>query len=284
MAWLVASLRRLRDERATTVALVALVFVTAFVFAAAPRLFEGIADGAVQTQVREASAFDRNVQLLQVRRIEADRTDPLARVDAAGDELQRGLTSSVGDLIVGRTTVIDSLRWTILAPTNDPSFLRMRIQPGVEDHIEYVEGRAPTGTVRRIVDPLDPTGESGRGPGLRDRAVARVRGGRRGRARRRHPAGARCDGRAGRPRQRRRLRGRGRGRRPVRRARCHDPFWMDDTALIQPSYRGPTLLARLVDVSAVLAPEAYGGAPRRDERRALPAPLHVAVPRRSGAA
>ena len=51
MAWLVASLRRLRDERATTVALVALVFVTALVFAAAPRLFEGIADDAVQTQV-----------------------------------------------------------------------------------------------------------------------------------------------------------------------------------------------------------------------------------------
>ena len=98
MAWLVASLRRLRDERATTVALVALVFVTAFVFAAAPRLFEGIADDAVQTQVREASSFDRNVQLLQVRRIEADRTDPLADVDAAG------LRAPARPAVLGRAT------------------------------------------------------------------------------------------------------------------------------------------------------------------------------------
>ena len=37
-----------------------------------------------------------------------------------------------------------------------------------------------------------------------------------------------------------------------------DPFWMDDVSLAQPSYRGPTLLARLVDVSAVLSPDAYG--------------------------
>ena len=164
MAWLVASLRRLRDERATTVALVALVFVTALVFAAAPRLFEGIADDALRSQVREASAFDRNVQLLQVRRIEADRDDPLADVDAAGADLQLRLPSSVGTLIDDRSTIIDSIRWTILAQTNDPSFLRLRIQPGVEGHVDYVEGRAPTGTLRRIESPLDPTGDSGEVP------------------------------------------------------------------------------------------------------------------------
>ena len=153
MAWLVASLRRLRDERATTVALVALVFVTALVFAAAPRLFEGIADDALRSQVREASAFDRNVQLLQVRRIEADRDDPLADVDAAGADLQLRLPSSVGTLIDDRSTIIDSIRWTILAQTNDPSFLRLRIQPGVEGHVDYVEGRAPTGTLRTDREP-----------------------------------------------------------------------------------------------------------------------------------
>ena len=160
MAWLVASLRRLRDERSSTVALALLVFVTAFVFALTPRLFEHIADDAVQTQVREASSFDRDIQLLEVRRIDGSRADPLGQVDDAGDRLQKRFPASVGALIDDRSEVVDSLRWTVLTQTADPSFVRLRVQPEVDAHLTYVEGRAPTGTLRRIDSPIDPSGES----------------------------------------------------------------------------------------------------------------------------
>ena len=179
-------------------------------------------------------------------------------MEAAGDELQRGLTSSVGALIDRSQHVIDSLRWTILAPTNDPSFMRMRIQPGVEEHVEYVEGRAPTGTLRRIPSPLDPSGGSPEVPVFEialSRASAAAVGAELGDVIPLAPDATDV------------LVGRGNdvefavagevvGLYDV--LDTADPFWMDDTSLIQPSYRGPTLLARLVDVSAVLAPEAYG--------------------------
>ena len=157
-----------------------------------------------------------------------------------------------------RSTVIDSLRWTILAPTNDPSFMRMRIQPGVEEHIEYVEGRAP---------PAPCAGSRARSIPRADRLRSRC-----SRSRCRAPPPRPIGAELGdviplAPDATDVLVGRGNdvefavagevvGLYDV--PDTADPFWMDDTSLIQPSYRGPTLLARLVDVSAVLAPEAYG--------------------------
>ncbi len=257
MAWLIASLRRLRDERSTTIALFALVLTTAFVFAVTPRLFERIADDAVQTQVREASSFDRDLQLLQSRRIGASRTEQLGPVDAVGADLQSKLPTSVGGLIEERTFLIDSLRWTVLSETPDPTFMRWRIQPEVDQHLEYVDGRAPTGTLRRIVSPLDPTGASGEVPVFEialSRASAQAIGAGLGSIVPLAPDPTDS------------LVGRGRDNDLVVAGEVvglfdvrdpADPFWMDDMALAQPSYRGPTLLARLVDLSAVLSADAY---------------------------
>ena len=259
MAWLIASLRRLRDERSTSVALVLLVFVTAFVFAAAPRLFDRIATDALRAQVREASSFDRDLQLLQARRIAADRDDPLGGVDAAGAELQGRLPPAIGALIDDRSAIVDSARMAVLATTPDPSFLRLRVQQGLGEHIVYDEGRAPTGALRRIANSLDPSGASG------DVAVFEV-----GLAR----ASAEAIGvsvgdivpLAPDPTDTLVGAGGGGGGGLVLAAEvvgifdvpdATDPYWMGDTGLILPSYRGPTLLARLVDVTAALAPDAY---------------------------
>ena len=143
----------------------------------------------------------------------------------------------------------------------------MRIQPGVDDHLEYVEGRAPTGTLRRIVEPARSVRAS----------RARCRSSRSPcRARRRRPIGAALgDVIPLAPDPTDVLVGRGNdvdlavagevvGLYDV--PDPADPFWMDDASLAQPSYRGPTLLARLVDVSAVLSPGRVRRSPRRDER------------------
>ena len=159
----------------------------------------------------------------------------------------------------------------------------MRIQPGVDDHLTYVEGRAPTGTLRRIVNPLDPIRGVGRGAGLRDRPVAGVGGGDRGRARRRHPARAGPDGHPGRPWQPGRSRRGRRGRRAVRRPRPGRPV-LDGRCVAGPAGlprpdppRPPGRRLGRAVTGRVRRP------PRRDERHALSGPLHVAVPRRSRA-
>lgn len=257
MAWLIASLRRLRDERSTTIALFALVFTTAFVFAVTPRLFERIADDAVRTQVREATSFDRDLQLLQVRRIESTRADPLGPVEAVGADLQARLPASVGGLIEDRSLIVDSVRWTILSETTDPSFMRWRIQPEVEDHLAFVDGRSPTGALRRIENPLDPGGESGDIPVFEialSRAAADAIGATLGSIVPMTPDPTDT------------LVGRGGDDSLIVAGEIvglfdvpdpTDRFWMSDSALVQPSYRGPTLLARLVDVTAVLSADAY---------------------------
>ena len=53
----------------------------------------------------------------------------------------------------------------------------MRVQPDVDAHLSYVEGRAPTGNVRQIANPLDPSREVATDPGVRDRDVAVIRDG-----------------------------------------------------------------------------------------------------------
>ena len=169
------------------------------------------------------------------------------------------LPSAVGALISERSTVVDSLRWTILAPTNDPSFLRMRIQPGVDDHLAYVDGRAPTGSLRRIPDPLDPSGASGEVP-VFEIALSRL-------------SAAAIGATVGdviplAPDATDVLVGRGSNVDVVVAGEVvglfdvpdrSDPYWFDDPAFAQPSYRGPTLDSRLVDVSAVLSPDSYRG-------------------------
>ena len=259
MAWLVASLRRLRDERSSTIALGLLVFATAFVFAVTPRLFEHIADGAVQTQLREASSFDRDIQLIETRRIDGTTDDPLGGVDQVGASLQAQLPASVQALISDRNVLVDSLRWTVAKTTADPSFMRFRVQPDVDAHLGYVAGHPPTGEVRQIPNPFDASGKSPPIPVFQvalSRTAATAIGASLGDIVPLTPDPT--DSLVG------RLVVEGGGD-LVAGAEIvglydvtdpADPFWMDDAAFVGPSYRG-TLLTRLVDVTAVLSPDAY---------------------------
>src|SRR4051794_35833742 len=147
MAWLRLSLRRLRDERVPTAALAALVLVTAFVFAVAPRLLTRVADDSVRLELDRASGFDRNVQLYQETRL-VDPQAPLDLVDKTGKEFASAIPPSVQTLFTASDYVIDSVRWRIRAPTSDPAFVRLRVQEHVAEHITYVAGRAPTGATK----------------------------------------------------------------------------------------------------------------------------------------
>ncbi len=153
MAWLVSSLRRLRDERIPALGLVALVLVTALVFALAPRLFERVADGALRSEVDGATSATRDLRLDRVGRIEAGAADPLSEVDAVGADLGSQLPAAVRSILADRVAVIDTPYWRIGAGVQTPSVVTLRIQEGVESRIRLVGGRLPTGATRTIPDP-----------------------------------------------------------------------------------------------------------------------------------
>ena len=153
MAWLAMSLRRLRDDRVAAIGLLGLVLVTAFVFAAGPRLLGQVADRALRDEVATAPAAVRDIQLVQERRIGPASGDPLGAVDAAGAELQAQVPPAVSGLFVDRVYTVDTPRWRVASDTKTPSLLTLRVQQGVADQIRYVVGRAPTGELKTVFPP-----------------------------------------------------------------------------------------------------------------------------------
>ena len=158
MASIVMAIRRFRDGRAAAVGLAILVLVSAVCAAAAPRLLDRAANDALRGEVAAASGFDRNIQLIQVRRY-GDVSDPLGGVVDEGADLMRVMPASVQDLIASRAYVIEGLRWAVQNKTKESTFVRMRIQEGIEDRITFVDGHAPTATTRTIKVPSPEPGE-----------------------------------------------------------------------------------------------------------------------------
>jgi putative ABC transport system permease protein len=154
---ILVALRRLREDRAPAIALGLLVFVTAAVFGLAPRLLDRVGDEALRGTVSRAGALVGNIALLNDGFVPpATAADPLANFENEGDKHEYVMPASIVDLIASRSTVIDSLRWRIEAPTTDPAFTRLRFQPGAESRITYVQGRAPTATLRTVDLPETP--------------------------------------------------------------------------------------------------------------------------------
>jgi hypothetical protein len=65
MSSFLVTLRRLRDDRVPTFGIAFVVLVTATVFALAPRLLERVGDDAFRGVARQATAFNRNIALIE---------------------------------------------------------------------------------------------------------------------------------------------------------------------------------------------------------------------------
>lgn len=154
MAALSLAIRRFRDGRVAVVGLVLLVLVTAFCAALAPRLFDRFADDALRGEVRDATPFQRNIQLVEERFIPpGPRDDPMAAVAAEGESLEKRMPSGVRALFRDTGYLAETVRWKLLEKTHDPAFVRVRVQQDVADHVEYVDGRPPSAATRRITVP-----------------------------------------------------------------------------------------------------------------------------------
>jgi putative ABC transport system permease protein len=140
-------LNRYRHERVPMLLLALLVLVTAFLSALAPRLFNRVADDGLRHVVAQATPIERNVQLGQIGKVPRGADEgQLAPIRAVGAELEAELPDTVRTLIADRSFLVDSANWSVIdPPVEEVSFVTFRFQDGVEDHIDYVDGRAPTG-------------------------------------------------------------------------------------------------------------------------------------------
>jgi putative ABC transport system permease protein len=250
------ALRRFREGRAAALGLVLLVLVTAACAAATPRLLDRFADDALRGEVARAFPYQRNIQLIQERLYEpASGPDQLARVVKAGQALEAQIPEGIRALVRDRSYVVEGLRWSVLNETTDPGFVRLRIQQGAADHIRYVAGRPPTATTRTIVvdrpDPEEDVEITVLEVALSVESLERI-------------GLAVGDTWMLRPDESDRLVGR--GGLPLDGAidvvGAFEPtdegseFWLDDTALIRPSFR-QSGDQDLVDMTALVVPEAY---------------------------
>ena len=258
MASLLMAFRRFRDGRPAVLGLVLLVLITAACAALTPRLMDRFGDEALRGEVAQATPFQRNIQLVQERRYEAAQDgDQLSTVADEGERLERQMPGRISDLFSDRAYIVDSFRWSILNDTPDPSFIRLRIQQHAMDRVRFVEGRPPTAATRTITeDRPDPEPDaeitvlevalstsSLQAIGLKVGDTISMR-----------------------PDETDRLVGRGGAIENgavdiVGSFEVVDPaapYWNDDTALAQPSIRTLGGDSRLIDVTALISPEAYG--------------------------
>jgi putative ABC transport system permease protein len=151
MRLLAMYLRRLRTERAPSVAFVLLVGVTAFAAAVGPRLLARTADEALRSAVIAAEPGRANIELVEEQRIETG--DPLAAVAERGADHEAAIPPALRSLFADRYFAIDTAFWAVLTETPEASTIFLRIQPGAHSHLTYRTGRPPTDAVRTAVFP-----------------------------------------------------------------------------------------------------------------------------------
>jgi putative ABC transport system permease protein len=141
-------LRRLRVQRVAAAALAALVLITAFVFAAVPRLYNRMSDDGLRYQMRTAPAPVVNLAVLEQRAPAVASSDALDVVDAEGSSFITNLPIPLQQLIGDRQMAIDSTEFSTQLvsakqPLDYPLYLKLRHQTGLASHIRITDGRLP---------------------------------------------------------------------------------------------------------------------------------------------
>lgn len=159
MAWLIVSLRRLREAPLPTLALAALAFLSSLVFAAAPRLLSGAADGVLRGEVSAAPPVERNLQLVQ-ESVSQPRRGRASGAAAVGRALGAEFPPAVAALVGPASTVIDTSRWSPATERSSENTLRFRFQEGAADRVRLLAGVLPTGRTGELPPPADAPADS----------------------------------------------------------------------------------------------------------------------------
>ena len=138
-------LRWLRAEAGLALLIVTLVGVTSFLFAAAPRLFNQVADEGLRHEVTTAAAQRRGIELTSTS-VVAPFGDPVAVLERqAGTAFDR-FPATVQSLVAERRLVATTARFSVSEPPRVPTHISLRYQDGLDDAIRFVNGRMPEST------------------------------------------------------------------------------------------------------------------------------------------
>ena len=179
--WAAAFLmRRLRAEAGVVLLIAALVGITSFLFAGAPRLFNLVADQGLRREMADAPPAAANLELSR-QFVVPSFDDQLAVVERQGTAYLERFPGSIRSLVVGQTLVATSARFAIAEPPRFTTFVSLRHQDGIDEAVTIVAGRLPAGTGERLPSaapgtpgPGDPPGE---GPPRLEIAVSDVTAG-----------------------------------------------------------------------------------------------------------
>jgi putative ABC transport system permease protein len=154
VAWLSLSLRRLRDARQASIAVVVLVLVTAAVFGLGPRLLDRLANDVLRSDVGDAPSDQRNLQLIEDTRI-APGGRPFEIVDDNGGLFESQFPDELDRLVVGRSALIDTSRFRGASRPLPEATVRLRFQPDALPRLQLVEGRFPAASTMQVPSAVD---------------------------------------------------------------------------------------------------------------------------------
>jgi putative ABC transport system permease protein len=143
VAAVAALLRRLRAEREVAILLFVLIGLTSLSVAAGPRLFNRVADEGIRYEAERGTAIQRNLQFTVAGTVSARQNDPFGRVLDRGDSLRTRLPDSLQRLVGEARFVVDAPRFGLADPPRFSTFVTLRQQDGIEEHIDLTAGRWP---------------------------------------------------------------------------------------------------------------------------------------------
>jgi putative ABC transport system permease protein len=138
-------LRRWRAERGIVALLVLLVGITSFLAAAAPRLYNLVADAGLRAEIGAASPPARNIEIVQDM-VTPPGEDPDVMAEGLGRTYLGVLDDDVRALIRSSEMVVTSPRFGLQNPPLYPTYVALRVQTGIENAIHVVGGRLPVTT------------------------------------------------------------------------------------------------------------------------------------------
>lgn len=152
-------LRRLRVEAGIALLIVALVAATSFVFAAAPRLLDRVADDGLRHELRIAGPVQRNLQLSTVS-ILAGEPGSFDAIRSLGEGFEAEMAGVLRAAIGERPLAFTTYRFAVADPPIYTTFITLRYQSGLEEAVEITDGRLPASTGDALSPPsfaLDPS-------------------------------------------------------------------------------------------------------------------------------
>ena len=139
-------LRRVREEGGILLLTATLVGVTSFLFAAAPRAFNRVADEALGYAVGVVSPTQRNIALATTSDIPPGPAGGVAAVQRRGESYASRFPRSVNELIADHALRVTSVRFLVIDPPEYETHLSLRYQDRMTEETRLVAGRWPVDT------------------------------------------------------------------------------------------------------------------------------------------